>query len=55
MDGLGNGYFKKADFDQEKIYEVHGSVQYLQCMDKNCNIRNGVIPAINTAQAPHWL
>ena len=42
-----DGYFKKAGFDFNKIYEVHGSVNYLQCMDKNCNIMNGVSEAIN--------
>ena len=34
-------------FDQNKIYEVHGSVNYLQCMDKNCNNLNGVTHAEN--------
>ena len=42
-----DGYFKKAGYEQDRIYEVHGSVQHLQCMDKNCNIRNGVVPATN--------
>jgi NAD-dependent SIR2 family protein deacetylase len=37
-----DGYFKRASFDQNRIYEVHGSVNYTQCMDKNCNLRNGV-------------
>ena len=32
-----DGYFKRAGFDTNNIYEVHGSVNYLQCMDKNCN------------------
>ena len=42
-----DGYFKRAGFDQNKIYEVHGSVNYLQCMDKNCNNLNGVTHAEN--------
>ena len=42
-----DGYFKRAGFDTNRIYEVHGSVNYLQCMDKNCNIMNGVSEAIN--------
>lgn len=42
-----DGYFKRSGFDENKIYEVHGSVNYLQCMDKNCNIMNGVTPAEN--------
>ena len=42
-----DGYFKKAGYDGSKIYEVHGSVNYLQCMDKNCNIRYGVYKAEN--------
>ncbi len=42
-----DGYFKRAGFDENKIYEVHGSVNYLQCMDKKCNSINGVTPAIN--------
>ena len=39
-----DGYFKKAGFDQNKIYEVHGSINFTQCMDKNCNLRNGISP-----------
>jgi len=30
-----DGQFQKAGFDEEKIYEVHGSIHYLQC-SKNC-------------------
>ena len=33
-----DAHFQKAGFDREKIYEVHGSVEYLQCID-NCNDR----------------
>ena len=42
-----DGFFKKAGFQQERIYEVHGSVNYLQCMDKSCNTINGATPATN--------
>ena len=42
-----DGYFKKSGFDINKIYEVHGSVNYLQCMDKKCNLLNGVTEAEN--------
>tara|TARA_B100001287_G_C22662728_1_gene521215 strand:- start:378 stop:1238 length:861 start_codon:yes stop_codon:yes gene_type:complete len=42
-----DGYFKRSGFDINKIYEVHGSVNYLQCMDKKCNILNGVVEARN--------
>ena len=42
-----DGYFKKAGFDENKIYEVHGSVNYIQCMDKNCNLINGVTQTNN--------
>ena len=38
-----DGYFFRAGYDPNKIYEVHGSVNNLQCMDKNCNIKNGVV------------
>jgi len=27
-----DGQFQKAGFDEEKIYEVHGSIHYLQCI-----------------------
>jgi NAD-dependent SIR2 family protein deacetylase len=37
-----DGYFLNSGFDKNKIYELHGSVRYLQCFDKKCNIRNGV-------------
>ena len=39
-----DNYFERAGFDSGKIYEVHGTMKYLQCMDKSCSIRNGVIP-----------
>lgn len=42
-----DGYFKRSGFDANKIYEVHGSVNYLQCMKKQCNIVNGVVEASN--------
>lgn len=38
-----DGYFKRSGFDENKIYEVHGSVNYVQCMDKNCNKQNGIV------------
>jgi len=31
-----DGQFQKAGFDDEKIYEVHGSIHHLQC-SKRCN------------------
>lgn len=42
-----DGYFKRSGFEENKIYEVHGSINYLQCMDKKCNILNGVSIAEN--------
>jgi NAD-dependent SIR2 family protein deacetylase len=30
-----DGQFQKAGFDEDKIFEVHGSIHYLQCT-KNC-------------------
>ena len=42
-----DGYFKRSGFNENKIYEVHGSVNYLQCMDKHCNIINGVTSSVN--------
>jgi len=38
-----DSYFERAGFDKDRIYEVHGSMKVLQCMDKKCSIRNGVI------------
>jgi NAD-dependent SIR2 family protein deacetylase len=38
-----DNYFERAGFDIEKIYEVHGTMKYYQCMDKKCSIRNGPI------------
>jgi len=40
-----DNYFERAGFDSKKIYEVHGTMKYLQCMDKKCSIRNGIIEA----------
>ena len=28
-----DGQFQKAGFDEEKIYEIHGSIHYLQCLN----------------------
>ncbi len=39
-----DNYFERSGFDTSKIYEVHGTMKYLQCMDKSCSIRKGVIP-----------
>ena len=30
-----DGQFQKAGFDEERIYEIHGSIHYLQCT-RNC-------------------
>ena len=38
-----DNYFERAGFDANKIYEVHGTMKLLQCMDKKCAVRNGVI------------
>jgi NAD-dependent SIR2 family protein deacetylase len=38
-----DNYFEKAGFDKDKIYEVHGTMKLLQCMDKSCSVRNGTI------------
>ena len=37
-----DGYFFRAGYDSNKIYELHGSIKYLQCFDKKCNLRNGI-------------
>ena len=39
-----DGYFFKAGYDSNKVYEVHGSVNNLQCMNKKCNLNNGITP-----------
>ncbi|EAH5523698.1 NAD-dependent deacetylase [Campylobacter coli] len=31
-----DGHFKKAGFDESKIYEFHGSINYLQCFNYAC-------------------
>lgn len=38
-----DNYFERAGFDKDKIYEVHGTMKYLQCMDKKCASRHGVV------------
>lgn len=38
-----DNYFERAGFNKDKIYEVHGTMKLLQCMDKKCATRNGVI------------
>ncbi len=46
-----DGYFFRAGYDPDRIYEVHGSLNYLQCMSKKCNITNG-ISKINKDDVP---
>jgi len=43
-----DNYFERAGFDKNKIYEVHGTMKSLQCMDKKCSIRNGIIEMTDT-------
>lgn len=31
-----DGHFKKAGFDENKIYEFHGNINYLQCFNYAC-------------------
>jgi len=38
-----DNYFERAGFDADKIYEVHGTVKYIQCMDKKCATKHGVL------------
>lgn len=47
-----DGYFERTGFDPNKIYEVHGSINSLQCMNKECNIRNGIY---NVQQYPNLI
>ncbi|MGC8768650.1 SIR2 family NAD-dependent protein deacylase [Calditerrivibrio sp.] len=32
-----DGQFQKAGFEEEKIYEIHGSIHYLQCIRPCCD------------------
>tara|TARA_B100001173_G_C15922465_1_gene519168 strand:+ start:40 stop:900 length:861 start_codon:yes stop_codon:yes gene_type:complete len=38
-----DNYFERSGFEKDKIYEVHGTMKLLQCMDKKCSLRNGPI------------
>ena len=38
-----DNYFNRSGFDENKIYEVHGTMKYLQCMDKKCSERNWIV------------
>ena len=42
-----DSYFKRTGFNENKIYEVHGSVNAVQCMDKKCNQLNGIREAVD--------
>jgi len=33
-----DGQFQKAGFSESRIYEVHGSIHRMRCMDGNCDI-----------------
>jgi len=39
-----DGHFEKSGFDSKSIYECHGSINYLQCLD-NCESK--IWPAMN--------
>lgn len=47
-----DGYFHRAGFDSEKIYEVHGTIENIQCTKKWCNERHGVY---KTKSYPHYI
>lgn len=32
-----DGHFQKAGFSEQRIYEVHGSIHRMRCMDDNCD------------------
>ncbi|ADR19159.1 SIR2 family NAD-dependent protein deacylase [Calditerrivibrio nitroreducens] len=32
-----DGQFQKAGFEEEKVYEIHGSIHYLQCVGPCCD------------------
>jgi NAD-dependent SIR2 family protein deacetylase len=32
-----DGHFQKADFDTDRIYECHGSIHHLQCLEPCCD------------------
>ena len=38
-----DNYIERAGFNKDKIYEVHGTMKLLQCMDKKCSLKNGPI------------
>jgi len=32
-----DGHFKKSGYDSEKIYEIHGNLEYVQCANRCCH------------------
>lgn len=48
-----DSYFKRSGFEDKKIYEVHGTMKYFQCMDKKCSERNGIIETSKDKMPPY--
>jgi NAD-dependent SIR2 family protein deacetylase len=48
-----DNYFESAGYEKDRIYEVHGSMKYLQCMNIKCSKKNGVIK-VNSKLIPKY-
>jgi len=47
-----DGQFQKAGFDENRIYEAHGTLSYLQCLNENCSLvwkwKEGMLPSVDS-------
>ena len=37
-------HFRSAGFDTTKLYEIHGRLKILQCVDRKCNLKHNLWP-----------
>ena len=35
-------HFRNAGFDENKLYEIHGRLKILQCINRSCNIKHNL-------------
>ena len=39
-----DGHFRKAGLDEQRLYEIHGRLDVLQCVNRSCNSRHPLWP-----------
>src|SRR5205085_2339112 len=45
-----DGHFQRAGFDPERVLEVHGAIEWMQCLSRACDV--GLIPIAADQPSP---